>query len=800
MTGAKIGRYSIIEKIGAGGMGEVYLAEDSDLGRRVALKFLPDYMRNDERAKARFRREARAAARLNHPNIVTIHDVSDYNGCPYIAMEYVEGDTLADRIEQAPLDPEETTGIVIQVARGLRAAHEQGVVHRDIKPGNICICRDGLVKILDFGLAHIVGSESLTGSNIVIGTVGYNSPEQIKGEDVDERTDVWSLGVLIYKMLTNRLPFSGESAQAVMYAITHSSASDLSQDRQDVPYPIQILYRRCLLKSPEKRPQSMLEVLDFLGAEPSGQTVISHRHRRPMKPVLVGLFSIVLVAVFAWIFRSYLFTGVPEPGGSVRRVGILPFQDQTLSESAAGWPSIIQSVFVGNLTGAGDIGVVDPLSFNSLIQNRFSTSDPPRGPRLYSFMRDAEISYVLDGAIVESADGFTIHANVIDPRDGEVLYACQETVHDERSLPESVGVLSGEVLTFFQTQVLQEDLNVDLQPWLSHRTKNLEALKLFMRASEYLFKGVGGIERFLEQAIALDSHFVAPRIWLISVMVQRGDRDSAIFHYKELLKFESAVNPFEQAMISWAGALIDGTPRDRANSLELALEYSPRNNILLYELARARYSLGEWEAAVEALKPVVAAEWKYSPAYYLLGVSYCMLNKYSDARQVLERSLTISPVYEYTYGILAGLASQAGDSAAAARYEELYVQTLEEKGTPPSQIYSTLARNHLYMGFNLEAIRCYEIAISHRPDIPKYHSDLGEAMYRVGRLQDARTEFRRAFAQDGDNETACWMLGKLCQELADTAAAVRYFGMYLTLDSTSSDAEEAKRRLRQLSR
>ena len=215
--GSEVGRYSIVEKIGSGGMGEIYLAEDPDLGRRVVLKFLPDRMLSDEHAKARFRREAQAAARLNHPNIVTIHEVGNHRGSPYIAMEYIEGETLDTKIKRAPLDPEETTAIVIQVAHGLLAAHELGVVHRDIKPGNICICRDGRVKILDFGLARVMDSEGLTESRIVLGTVGYNSPEQICGDQVDERSDIWSLGVLIYKMLTQKLPFVGDDAQTIMY-------------------------------------------------------------------------------------------------------------------------------------------------------------------------------------------------------------------------------------------------------------------------------------------------------------------------------------------------------------------------------------------------------------------------------------------------------------------------------------------------------------------------------------------------------------------------------------------------------
>jgi len=208
--GTKVGHYTIVNKIGVGGMGVVYLAEDPDLGRRVALKFLPARLANSERAKARFRREAQATARLNHPNIVTIHEVGEYHDCPFIAMEYIEGEILDAKIKRARLNLEETTRIIIQVAQGLQAAHELGVIHRDIKPSNICIRRDGRAKVFDFGLARVEDSNDLSESRTVLGTVGYNSPEQINGKPVDQRTDVWSLGVLIYKMLTQKLPFAGE--------------------------------------------------------------------------------------------------------------------------------------------------------------------------------------------------------------------------------------------------------------------------------------------------------------------------------------------------------------------------------------------------------------------------------------------------------------------------------------------------------------------------------------------------------------------------------------------------------------
>jgi serine/threonine protein kinase len=458
VEGYEVGRYSIIRKIGSGGMGEVYLAQDTELDRKVALKFLPDRLLNDDQAKARFRREAQATARLNHPNIVTIHEVSEHRGNPFFAMEFIAGETLDRKIKKAALSPEETTAIVIQVARALQAAHDQGIIHRDIKPGNICICHDGRVKVLDFGLARIVDSDSLTHSHLVLGTIGYNSPEQIKGEPVDGRTDIWSLGILICRMLTQKSPFAGTDAEEIMYSITHAPAMDISATRHDIPSPVRILYRRCLEKKPGKRPQSMAEVLNILGVEADTPEGIYREGRnQPAKKMLLAFLGVIFIAVFIWSLRSFFPDNQAVVAGETRRVGILPFHNQTSAELASAWPSIIQVLFVGNLTGIEDIGVIDPLSLNAVVKSRFDTDSPPRGPNLYKVMREAGVAYVIDGMIVRAGNGFKIQANIIEPLNGEVVYSCAREMDNEANLPVTVDSLSKNILGFFQTRILEED-------------------------------------------------------------------------------------------------------------------------------------------------------------------------------------------------------------------------------------------------------------------------------------------------------------------------------------------------------
>jgi len=217
--GTVISRYRIIQVIGIGGMGEVYLAEDTELKRTVALKFLPHYLISVADAKARFKREAQAAASLKHPNIVTIYEVGEFEGRPFFAMEHCEGQSLRDLLAEKTLSIDQIVNYAVQICEGLQEAHTAGVVHRDIKPSNIVIDKNGRPKLVDFGLASIHGAEKLTKTGSTLGTVGYMSPEQIEVKDIDHRSDLFSFGVLLYEMIAGRAPFPGETEVAIIKSV-----------------------------------------------------------------------------------------------------------------------------------------------------------------------------------------------------------------------------------------------------------------------------------------------------------------------------------------------------------------------------------------------------------------------------------------------------------------------------------------------------------------------------------------------------------------------------------------------------
>jgi len=277
MVGKTISHYRILEKLGEGGMGVVYKAEDTKLKRIVALKFLPQQTLASVEEKSRFVHEAQAAAALNHPNICTVYEIDESEDQTFIAIEYIEGQNLKQKIGSSPLNLQESLDIAMQVAQGLHEAHEKGIVHRDIKTANVMTTSKGQVKITDFGLAKLREQTKLTMTGTTMGTAAYMSPEQTQGEEVDQRTDIWSLGVLLYEMLTGKLPFAGDYAQAVMYSILHEEPEPITGLRTGVPMELERIVFKVLEKNPEERYQHADELLIDLQRVQKSLETKSHR-------------------------------------------------------------------------------------------------------------------------------------------------------------------------------------------------------------------------------------------------------------------------------------------------------------------------------------------------------------------------------------------------------------------------------------------------------------------------------------------------------------------------------------------
>lgn len=312
MIGQSVSHYKILEKIGAGGMGEVYLAEDTKLGRKVALKFLPAELSRDSQASRRFTREARAASALEHPNICSVHSIeSTRDGRMFICMSYCEGESLKDVIARGPVSAEEAVKIAVKIAEGLAAAHKADVVHRDVKPANIIVNENRGVKIIDFGLAKLAGASRVTKDGATVGTIGYKSPEQVRGDDVDGRADIWSLGMVLFEMLTGESAFGGEFGQATVQSILNEAPRQVTDLSREVPAALGRIVDRCLQKNPDDRYGTARELADDLdrvagelgwpgASRGSYRSSAAVRHRRRIitgivaASVLVGLVAVIV--------------------------------------------------------------------------------------------------------------------------------------------------------------------------------------------------------------------------------------------------------------------------------------------------------------------------------------------------------------------------------------------------------------------------------------------------------------------------------------------------------------------------
>ena len=325
-SGSKLGQYEIVGPLGAGGMGEVYRARDSRLGRAVAIKVLPSFLSADSDQLRRFEQEARAAAALNHPNILAVFQMGTYEGAPYLVSELLEGETLREQIKRGRLPIRKAIDYAVQIARGLAAAHDKGIVHRDLKPENLFVTKDGRLKILDFGLAKLMqpqsGSDETeltlttgTEAGMVMGTVGYMSPEQVRGQTADHRADVFAFGAILYEMLAGKRAFQKPTSAETMAAILNEDPPGISQVTTNIPPALQRVVHRCLEKSPEQRFQSASDLafaLDALSESAGTATVGETGAVNAVAPVASGKFRwlgllgaviviLAIAATFAWL-------------------------------------------------------------------------------------------------------------------------------------------------------------------------------------------------------------------------------------------------------------------------------------------------------------------------------------------------------------------------------------------------------------------------------------------------------------------------------------------------------------------
>jgi non-specific serine/threonine protein kinase len=652
MIGKTISHYKILEKLGEGGMGEVYLAEDSKLNRKVALKFLPAQYSTDKDLKARFAREAQAAAALNHPNIITVHEVAEHEAKPFIAMEYVEGESLKDLIGKKDLSINEVIDISLQICDGLAVAHQAGIVHRDIKPQNILMGKDGRVRICDFGLAKAKRDVTLTQAGSTLGTIAYMSPEQAQGKEADHRSDIFSFGVVLYEMVTGQLPFKGEHDAAVIHSIVNATPEPMARYKTGVPASLQRIVEKSLKKDVATRYQSAAEVvadLKDLQQEVRSTASIRLPRRKTLSPVvLAGIGVLVLIAVYAII--SFLSPpGERHSVGERKMLAVLPFENLGSAEDEYFADGVTEEILT-NLSKLSGLGVI---SRSSSMQYKESEKGIPE------IGKELGVDYILEGTIRWDKSGkesrVRINPQLIQVSDDVHVWADRydATLTDIFQVQSDIAEKVAEALDVALLE--PERHTLARQP-----TENPEAYDSYLQGNHYFDgteKGLRNAESMYLRAIELEPDFALAHLRLARVHVQMYwwyyDRtEQRLSAAKEAIEKAFELSPdLPEAHTELGWYYYHGhLDYDRAlQEFTLARQNLPNDRRILSRIAQVQRRQGKWDEAIANFRQALKLNPRNAGAIYLLAGTLITVREYREAERLLHRAHELKPDLRWAY-------------------------------------------------------------------------------------------------------------------------------------------------------
>jgi len=606
------GRYKIIEELGRGGMGVVYQAEDTKLKRTVALKFLPPELTHISELKERFMREAQAAAALDHSNICTVYEFDETEETTFISMAYIEGQSLRKKIDSGPLELDESLKIAMQVAEGLQEAHNKGVMHRDIKSANIIVTEAGQAKIMDFGLARVSGTTLLTKEGSTMGTIAYMSPEQARGQEVDFRTDIWSLGVVLYEMFGGQLPFKGEHDQSVVYAILNEKPQPITDLRSEIPMSIGQVVSKALEKNPDERYQHIEELLDDLKSISAG-IVPEEIKVRLRKAKLVRRKKAILFAgsagfvILMIVLGLSLFTG---PAEAIDSIAVLPFENLT--------GDVEQDYFVDGVTDEL-IGQLSQISGLKRVISRTSVMKYKETDMSMSeIARELNVDAVVEGSVQQVGETVRVRVQLIDALPEEQNLWGQTY---ERPMTDVLAMYN-EV-----ARAIVNEVQITLTPkeetrLASARQVNPEAYEAYLKGMSHLYKltpsELDAAMHYFEQALEIDPNYALAYTGISFVWIGR------------------------QQM----GLLIpsEATPKAK-EAAQRALELDDTLAEVHYTWAIIRtWNDWDWEGAEQAFKRALELKPNYAEALVYYSNLLCYMDRLDEALAMAERAVQLDPL------------------------------------------------------------------------------------------------------------------------------------------------------------
>ena len=658
MIGQTVSHYRILDKLGEGGMGIVYKAHDEKLDRIVAMKFLPHYLASDATEKERFVHEARAASALNHPHITTIYEIDEAGDHNFIAMEYVDGKTVKQLVEGETPSIKKVLDIAIQASEGLAAAHEKGVVHRDIKSDNIMVTPKGQVKIMDFGLAKLRGATKLTKEGSTLGTAAYMSPEQATGEEIDHRSDIFSFGVVLYELLAGNLPFRGEHQSAILYSIMNEEPQPVARYNNKVTPELERIVAKALSKEKDERYQHIDDVLADLRRErknleyvkSSGvvQPVQAARQRTNMLPWVAAGGVLVVLAVLFFIFNPFQAKESEETAASLtstpgNSLAVMYFENIPDPEDETHTGAMLTNLLITALSQTQGLEVISRERLYD-IQKELGQADAKSiNPSLATELAQrAGVGTMLLGTVIQERPKLAVTSRLIEVKTGKILGSQKVTGFASDRIFDLVDSLAA---------LVQKDLQVtkagpvEAKSVAEVTSKSPEAYRSYL-------EGVELVKRFyysearaaLERALELDPEFAMAHFEISSLYGDLGDLANRTKALQRAWQLRNNVTEKERLQIQAAYVrIIEKNPAKAAEILETMLQKYPHEQRAYADLSRSYNTLGMHEKALQAYEKAVRIDSLDKISWNSLAYAYAGLDRKADAIRAVDRYLSLAP-------------------------------------------------------------------------------------------------------------------------------------------------------------
>jgi tetratricopeptide (TPR) repeat protein len=768
-AGMRFGRYELLSRLGAGGMGEVFRARDHDLHRDVALKFLPERFAADPVRLGRFAQEARAASSLNHPNIVTIHEIGETSGLPYIVMELVDGQTLRELVEGPPLPARRVLGIAAQLADGLAKAHEAGIVHRDLKPENVMVTADGFVKILDFGLAKLRSTSPdvparpfdskaptwpdavespMTAAGTVFGTAGYMSPEQARGHPVSFRSDQFAFGAIVYEMATGRQAFRRETTAQTLTAIIESSPEPLETLNPSFPPPARWIVERCLEKEPSDRYASTLDLarevhtvrerLPEMGSGSSPPRSIPGGRARGSWPgaLRVGAATLAVLALAWGVVEIGRRVGAPLSG--LQRppvIAVMPLANLT-GETADDATAVgLTEVVVGALSAIDDVQVLSRSATLGYVDRR---DDLP------AVARELDASYLLDGVLQRSQDELRISLSLVQVPSNVVEWSSTFDGGFPRLFELQSRVAQG------VAQALRLNLSAEGRSRIeAHPTASPSAWEDYTTALALLDRAdqpghIEGAITHVEAALEKDPRFARAHALLGRACWYRYHEsreprwaDRARDAVQEALRLDP-----DDADVRLALAEIyvgRGRVKEAFEELRRVRRERPSTDDGRRQLAMLLAEAGQLEAAREEIHGALEVRPRFAPNHEALGWIQYSAGRWDEAAEAYRRATELEPDNPWAFQMLGAARHQAGDlDGAAAAYTEAI------RLAPDARAWANLGYIHYERDQMDGALEAYDEAVRLAPRSGTIRRSRGDTRAKAGDEEGAREDWSAA--------------------------------------------------------